>query len=156
MDIHICNKSRIEWPSMVFVCRFTHQHMLHSLDMGMTLYDHMMTSSNGNIFRVTGHLCGEFTGHNSPHKGQWHGALMFSFICVWISGWVNSREAGDLIRHRAHYDVTVMNWYLPIFSVVRRVFHDRKMNTIWHSVLFSLEVSWNIWLCVTEYDTPHE
>ena len=24
----------------------------------------MMTSSNGNIFRVTGHLCGEFTG---PH-----------------------------------------------------------------------------------------
>ena len=30
----------------------------------------MMTSSNGNIFRVTGHLCGEFTGHpvNSPHN----------------------------------------------------------------------------------------
>ena len=24
---------------------------------------HMMTSSNGNIFRVTGPLCGEFTGH---------------------------------------------------------------------------------------------
>ena len=26
---------------------------------------HMMTSSNWNIFRVTGHLCGEFTGHRS-------------------------------------------------------------------------------------------
>ena len=26
------------------------------------LYKYMMTSSNGNIFRVTGHLCGEFTG----------------------------------------------------------------------------------------------
>ena len=25
-------------------------------------YQDMMTSSNGNIFRVTGHLCGEFTG----------------------------------------------------------------------------------------------
>ena len=24
---------------------------------------HMMTSSNGNIFRITGRLCGEFTGH---------------------------------------------------------------------------------------------
>ena len=23
----------------------------------------MVTSSNGNLFRVTGHLCGEFTGH---------------------------------------------------------------------------------------------
>ena len=22
---------------------------------------------------------------NSPHKGQWHGALMFSLICVWIN-----------------------------------------------------------------------
>ena len=45
---------------------------------------------------------------NSPHKGQWHGALMFSLICAWIDGWVNNREAGDVIRHRAHYDVTVM------------------------------------------------
>ena len=27
------------------------------------IIDDMMTSSNGNIFRVTGHLCGEFTGH---------------------------------------------------------------------------------------------
>ena len=45
---------------------------------------------------------------NSPHKGQWRGALMFYFICVWINGWVNNREAGDLRRYRAHYDVTVM------------------------------------------------
>ena len=45
---------------------------------------------------------------DSPHKGQWHGALMFSLICVWINGWVNSREAGDLRRYRTHCDVTVM------------------------------------------------
>ena len=45
---------------------------------------------------------------NSPHKGQWRGALMFSLICVWINDWVNSREAGDLRRYRTHYDVTVM------------------------------------------------
>ena len=43
---------------------------------------------------------------NSPHKGQWRGALMFFFI--WINGWVNNCEAGDLRRHRGHYDVTVM------------------------------------------------
>ena len=46
---------------------------------------------------------------NSPHKGQWRGALMFSLICVWINGWVNNREAGDLRLYRAHYDVTVMS-----------------------------------------------
>ena len=45
---------------------------------------------------------------NSPHKGQWNGALMFSLICVWIQGWVNNREADDLGRHCIHYDVTVM------------------------------------------------
>ena len=70
----------------------------------------MMTSSKGNIFRITGHLCGEFTCHrqNSPHKGQWLGAFMLSLICVWINCWVNNREAGDLRRYRAHYDVIVM------------------------------------------------
>ena len=45
---------------------------------------------------------------NSPHKGQWRGALMFSLICVLINDWVNNRQAGDLRRHRAHYDVIVM------------------------------------------------
>ena len=45
---------------------------------------------------------------NSPHKGQWRGALMFSLICAWINAWVYNREAGDLRRHRAHYDVNVM------------------------------------------------
>ena len=45
---------------------------------------------------------------NSPHEGQWCGALMFSLICVWINSWVNNREAGDLRRYHAHYDITVM------------------------------------------------
>ena len=73
----------------------------------------MMTSSNGNIFRVTGPLCGEFTGHLwIPHtkKGRWRGALMFSFICAWINVWVNNREAGDLRSLCAHYDVIVMKY----------------------------------------------
>ena len=46
---------------------------------------------------------------NSPHKGQWRGALMFSLICVWMNDWVNNREAGDLRRHLDHYDVSVMH-----------------------------------------------
>ena len=50
---------------------------------------------------------------NSPHKGQWRGALMFSLICAWINGWVNYREAGDLRRNRTHYDVIVMSFAPP-------------------------------------------
>ena len=57
------------------------------------------------------HLCGSPV--NSPRKGQWRGALMFSLICVWINDWVNNREAGDLRRYRAHYDVIVMRNYIP-------------------------------------------
>ena len=44
-----------------------------------------------------------------PHtKDQWRGAMMFSLNYAWINGWVNTREADDLRRHRAHYYVTVM------------------------------------------------
>ena len=38
---------------------------------------------------------------NFPQKGQWRGALMFSLICVWINGWKNIGEAGDLMIFRA-------------------------------------------------------
>ena len=46
---------------------------------------------------------------NSPHKGQWHGAFMFSLICAWTNGWVNNRYAGGLRRQCAQYDVNVMH-----------------------------------------------
>ena len=48
---------------------------------------------------------------NSPHKGQWRGALMFSLICLWIYGWINNREAGDFRRRRVHYNVTVILYF---------------------------------------------
>ena len=70
---------------------------------------------------------------NSLHKGQWHRALIFTLFCAlnkrlskqsigWWFGtpsrslWrhcnVNNQDAGDLRRHRVHYDATVM------FSVI--------------------------------------
>ena len=84
----------------------------------------MMTSSNGNIFRVTGLLCGEVTGE-FPAQRPVTRALMFSVICAWINSWVNNREAGDLRRHRTQYDVSVMLQYLvliwPMVSVRRSI-----------------------------------
>ena len=53
---------------------------------------------------------------NSPHNGQCRGALMLPVICAWINGWVNNREAGDLRRHRGHYDFTVMKSHLFLNS----------------------------------------
>ena len=69
---------------------------------------------------------------NSPHKGQCSGVLMFSLICARINGWANNREAGDLRRHRAHYDVIVMStthkmctrlfvlWFVVVLSLIMR------------------------------------
>ena len=69
----------------------------------------MMTSSNGNSFRVTGHLCGEFTGPRwIPRTKASDAGLYVSLICARINGWVNNREAGDLRRHPTHCDVIVM------------------------------------------------
>ena len=53
---------------------------------------------------------------DSSHTGQWRGALIFSLIYAWTNGWANNRNAGDLRRHRAHYDAIVM-WQLPRHSV---------------------------------------
>ena len=51
-----------------------------------------ITSSNRNIFFVTGHL----------------GTLKFSLMCAWTNGWAITRDPGGLRRNRAHCDVTVM------------------------------------------------
>ena len=65
--------------------------------------------SNGNIFRVTGPLCGEFIGHRwIPLTKASDTELWYSLICARTKGWINNRDAGVLRRHRAHYDVTVM------------------------------------------------
>ena len=69
----------------------------------------MRTSSNGNIVRVTGHLCGEFIGHRWIPRTKTSDAELWCFLwsAPWINGWGSNSEAGDLRRHRAHYDATV-------------------------------------------------
>ena len=49
---------------------------------------------------------------NSPHKERPETrSYDISLICTWRNGWVSNRDAGDLRRHRAHCDVTVMNGF---------------------------------------------
>ena len=77
----------------------------------------MTMSSNGNIFRVTGPLCGEFNGHRWISLAKASNAVLWCFfICASIKRWVNNGEAGDLRRHYAHYDVTVMGYGQPIIN----------------------------------------
>ena len=64
----------------------------------------MMTSSNGNFFHVTGHLCGEFPARRPVTR-----RFVVFFHIRLIKGWVNNGEAGDLRSHCAHYEVIVMH-----------------------------------------------
>ena len=70
----------------------------------------IITSSNWNIFRVTGPLWWETTGHRRIPLTKVSGMELwcFFFICAWTNGWENRRDAGDLRRHHIHYDVSVM------------------------------------------------
>ena len=103
----------IEVPGYLTISQFTEDIQNHQRRL-RKLWD-IMTSSNGNIFRVSGHLCGEF-----PHKGQWRRALIFSLICAWINGWINNHEADDSRRHSANYDVTVIK---PLYLWNRHYVH---------------------------------
>ena len=67
---------------------------------------------------------------NSPHKGQWGGALMFSLICAWLNGWVNNDEAGNLRRHLAHYDVIVVVLFFRRHPENTPIFLYNKMSFI--------------------------
>ena len=94
----------------------------------------MMTSWNGIIFRITGPLCGEFTGHLAQRPVT-RGFDVFSI-------WVNNRRAGDLRRYRAHYDVTVMVGPLLENSTGGRWFTARRASNAL-SISFVIMRSWN-------------
>ena len=76
-------------------------------------------------------LCAGNSPVNFPHKGQWRGSLVFVFICAWINGWVNNREAGDLRCHCAHYEVIVMldEWMKQMTQFLRGSWATQVMNT---------------------------
>ena len=69
----------------------------------------MMTSSNGNIFRVTGHLCGESTGPRWIPRIKASDAELWCFLSS-ASEQTPSKHsrAGDLRRYCVHYEVIVM------------------------------------------------
>ena len=68
---------------------------------------------------------------NSPHKGQWSRALMFSLICAWTNDWVYICEAGDLRRHCAYYAIIVMNlsWLMWIMIIATACYRIQLLGT---------------------------
>ena len=155
-DLLLNNQERRRWFETPSCSLWRHCNGLHAAEgcycvthdwsnIGHYLIElaYVMTSSNINIFRVTGLCAGNSpVPVNSPHKGQWRGALMFSLICVSINGWINNREAGDLRRHRGHYDVSVMNMAARcrIILAARRFRYSTGISTRLYSRAFAKDL----------------
>ena len=54
---------------------------------------------------------------------------MFSLICALINGGANNGEAGDLGRHRTHYDVTAMKYILWAQAGSKRALFSAEHST---------------------------
>ena len=89
---------RTEWPIYASV-----HYIIISSDDCMSP---MMTSSNGNIFRVTGAAGNSLVTGGFPSQGP----VTRSFGVLFdlrLDCWVNNRVAGYLRRHPAHYDTAM-------------------------------------------------
>ena len=127
----------------------------------VSLWRHQMETFSALLALYAGNssVTGEF-----PHKGQWRGVSMFSLICSWINARVNNREAGDLRRHRAHYDVIVMLVAVTIhvsayYSFNKNVLEWKK-NKIhychWSGVYLLIEMHLQeFMLCVSRFHEQH-
>ena len=88
-------------------------------------YAHMMTLSNGNFFTLLALYAG-----NSPVTGEFPSQrpVRRSFDALFDvrlnKGWVNTRDAGDLRRHRSHYDVAAILRKSIIVLLFNQAFSD--------------------------------
>ena len=73
---------------------------------GASRFHPMMTPSNV--------MWGESIGHRRIPLTKANNTELwcFSLKSSWTNGWANSRDAGDLTHHGAHYDITVMQSYV--------------------------------------------
>ena len=113
----------------------------------------MMTSSNGTFSRVTGPLCGEFTGHRWIPRTKTSDAELWCFLgaAPWIYDWLKQSRGWWSGMPSRSYDVIVMKlwgaykWsfvfqgHLSTFKLTRAIelavwprFHGiRMIITVW-------------------------
>ena len=114
--------------SSCFLLRYTFRASSHLFVNGhyLILSISMMTSSNGNIFRVTGHLCAEFTGLRWIPRTKASDAELWCFLWSvpdkrlskqsW--GWWFETQSGSLWRHsNARGSLHCHVWYCKIALV---------------------------------------
>ena len=90
------------------------------------------------------------TGGFPWRKASDNGALMFSLICTWTNSWVHNRDAGDLRRYRAHYEVTVMHKTSQVHETLSTL-HDQHPGKCYSITNFIIS-HWIIRLASRQFD----
>ena len=99
-----------------------------------------MTSSNGNIFRVTGHLCGEFIAPRWIHRTNASGAELWCFLWSASEERLSKQSWGWwLRRYRAHYGVIVII-LIVIVERIRQFVTPKNIEKITISITYKLTV----------------
>ena len=114
-----------ELPSRLNVCSYTSW----AIDDQVIWWRHQMESFPALLSLCEGNpsVTGGF-----PSKGHWRGTFMFSLICAWTNGWANNRDAVDLRRQRANYDVTVMKFGAT--TSFGPAYGTGRLGVTWHGV----------------------
>ena len=101
---------------------------------------------------------------NSPHKGQWHGALMFSLICFWINGWWKGLLHIFTVHCNSDLITKVQRWwivyeehgyamsityimYMKLFGVINNISHSE----VWSPesyIYIILAIIHQVWVCI--------
>ena len=81
----------------------------------------MMTSSNGNIFRVTGHLCGEFTGHRWIPRRKANDAELWCFLDLRLNKRLSKQSWGWWFEMLSHPIRRHCNEFRVIYPYLRRL-----------------------------------
>ena len=72
-----CQRKKVTMTTLCFIVMSFAPRVLYVC---MQVYFPMMTSSNGKIFRVTGHLCGKFTGPRWISRTKASDAELWCFL----------------------------------------------------------------------------
>ena len=107
--------SQHEWRHILFIALVPFEDAVHVWHLWDTLYCKNNSTIHDDVIKWK-HFPRNWPFVLGIHRSRWipHTKASdaelwcFSFIYVWINGWVNNHEAGDLRRHRGHYDVNVM------------------------------------------------
>ena len=89
---------------------------------------------------------------NSPHEGQWSGALIFSLISAWINGWVNNHEAGELPKPKIYFPWLTQHDNIPnthVSAYCRQSLRSTLIYISMETVRLCIQTAINIeWKCL--------